>query len=49
MWGRVYNIIIGDVFVGPSILQDNLMREKYLDNLQRNLCQLFENFTQQAR
>lgn len=46
MWGRVYNITIGDVFVGPCILEGNLIREKYLDILQRKLCQLIDNFTQ---
>lgn len=49
MWGRVYeyNIIIGNVFVGPWILEGNLMREKYLGILQRKLWQLIDNFTQQ--
>lgn len=41
--------VIGDIFVGPFVIEGNLTGEKYLDFLQHNLPQLLDQLSQQQR
>lgn len=46
---NVWAGLIGNVFLGPHIIEGNLTGEKYLDFLQHNLPQLLDELTQQQR
>lgn len=46
---NVWAGVIGDVFLGPHIIEGNLTGPKYLDFLQHNLPQLLDDLTQEQR
>ncbi len=46
---NVWAGVVGDIFLGPYVIDGSLTGEKYLDFLQHNLPQLLDQLTQQQR
>jgi hypothetical protein len=46
---NVWAEVIGDVFLGPHIIEGNLTGLKYLNFLQHNLPRILDNITQEQR
>lgn len=46
---NVWAGVVGDIFLGPHVIEESLTGGKYLDFLQHNLPQLLDQLTQQQR